>query len=291
MLVACRAVGSGRGVKELVLSFLGGGLASLVWSGYLRYDSSMTQVMAKKQRHAHQAVLPSVVVTLLLLLGSPAWADYEGGMDAYQKGDYATALKEFRPLGDRGHAKAQYNLGLMYARALGVPLDYGLAAQWLERAAKQGLAPAQSNLAVLYVAGRGVPQDYNAAAGWFERAADQGLAAAQYHLGVLYGNGLGVGQDYEVAAQWFRRAAEQGDTAAQSNLGIVYATGRGIRKDTVQAYLWLSLAAAKGSETARKNRDIVGKNMTPAQIAAGERLAREWKPKRKALKGEKRRSP
>ena len=55
----------------------------------------------------------AVVVALLFSAGS-AWADYDDGMAAYDRGDYATALQEWRPLAEQGHADAQYNLGMMY---------------------------------------------------------------------------------------------------------------------------------------------------------------------------------
>ena len=50
-------------------------------------------------------------------------ADLEKGFDAYEKGDYATAVREFKVLAEQGNAKAQYNLGLMYDNGEGVPED------------------------------------------------------------------------------------------------------------------------------------------------------------------------
>ena len=41
-------------------------------------------------------------------------ADFQAGLDAYNSGDYATALKEWRPLAETGDADAQNNLGVMY---------------------------------------------------------------------------------------------------------------------------------------------------------------------------------
>ena len=48
---------------------------------------------------------------LILLFGTPTFADYQKGLDAAKSGDYATALKEWRPLAKKGMAAAQYNLG------------------------------------------------------------------------------------------------------------------------------------------------------------------------------------
>jgi len=66
---------------------------------------------------------------LLVVLAAPAWADWDEGVAAYKRGDYATALREFRVLAEQGDAEAQFNLGLMYDKGQGVPQDY-VQAQW-----------------------------------------------------------------------------------------------------------------------------------------------------------------
>ena len=48
-----------------------------------------------------------------------------------------------------------------------------------------------------------------------------------------------------------------------------------------KAHMWFNLAAAQGIELASKNRDIIANKMTPAQISEAQRLAREWKPKKR----------
>jgi uncharacterized protein len=128
---------------------------------------------------------------------------------AYQRGDYATALRLIRPLAEQGNASAQSNLGAMYANGLGVAQDYAQAVVWYRKAADQGNALAQFNLGVMYTNGRGVPQDYAQAGVWYRKAADQGYALAQASLGVTYESGQGVPQDYEQAVVWYRKAADQ----------------------------------------------------------------------------------
>ncbi len=78
------------------------------------------------------------LVLSIVCLAVPAWADFQAGMDAYNRKDYATALREWRPLAEQGDADAQYNLALMYDRGYGVPQDYVQARQWYEKAAAQG---------------------------------------------------------------------------------------------------------------------------------------------------------
>ncbi len=54
-------------------------------------------------------------------------SSYQEGCDAYERGDYDTALKEFRPLAEQGDPLAQSYLGGMYAEGEGLPKDYVLA--------------------------------------------------------------------------------------------------------------------------------------------------------------------
>ncbi len=119
-----------------------------------------------------------MLAVVVVLVAAPAWADFKAGKEAYLRGDYATALKEFRVLAEQGHAEAQNNLGVMYDK------------------------------------GRGVPQDYAEAIRWFRLAATQGYALAQYKLGVMYQDGTGVVQNYKQGYMWFNLAAAQGDEDA-----------------------------------------------------------------------------
>ena len=84
----------------------------------------------------------SIVVGLVFMLTTPAWADFQAGVDAYNGGDYDTALKEFRPLAERGKAVAQWSLGIMYERGRSVPQDYVQAYRWYTLAAAKGLKEA-----------------------------------------------------------------------------------------------------------------------------------------------------
>jgi hypothetical protein len=78
------------------------------------------------------------LVLWIVCLTVPAWADFRAGEDAYNRGDYAAALHEWRPLAERGDASAQYNLGGLYANGQGVPQDHVQARQWYEKAAVHG---------------------------------------------------------------------------------------------------------------------------------------------------------
>jgi TPR repeat protein len=184
----------------------------------------------------------TLCLTLAVLLGSAGVSvsqDFQKGVDAYERGDYAIALREWTPLAERGVPGAQYNLGRMY------------------------------------VNGWGVPQDYKTAAKWFTLAAEQGYAEAQFNLGVMYNNGEGVPQDYKTAVKWFTLAAEQGNEYAQYNLGERYYDGDGVPQDYVYAHMWGNIAASNGNENGEKLRDLVAERMTPSQIERAQDLARK----------------
>ncbi len=258
-----------------------------------------------------------MLAAVVVLVAAPACTDFKAGEEAIDRGDYATALKEWRALAEQGDALAQFNLGVMHAKGRGVPQDDREAVRWYRLAAAQGHARAQFGLGIMYENGRGVPQDDKQAVRWYRRAAAQGHASAQYNLGLMYAQGRGVPQDDKEAVRWYRRAAaqghasaqnnlglmhaqgrgvpqddteavrwygmaaQQGDAGAQNNLALMYFNGRGVPKDYVQARMWANLAAAQGNEQARKAVDLLAEKMTPAQLAEAERLAREWKLKGK----------
>ena len=118
--------------------------------------------------------------------------------------------------------------------------------------------------------------DYAAAFAAWSAAADQGHAGAQNKLGLMYQTGRGVPQDDGAAAQWFQRAAELGHVEAQNSLGNFYATGRGVAQDDVLALKWLSLASARGHNLAFFSLNTVIQRMTPTDVSAAQRMAREW---------------
>jgi len=220
-----------------------------------------------------------IVAVLGALLSLPAVAqDFNKGLEAAERGDYATALREWRPLAEQGNADAQYNLGIMYHNGKGVPQDNAEAARLYRTAAEQGDANAQFNLGVMYNRGEGVPQNYTEAVKWYRTAAEQGNAEAQYNLGLIYYEGRGVRRDYAEAMRWHRKAAEWGQARAQNSVGAMYADGEGVPQDYVQAHMWFNLAAAQGDEVAVKNRDTIAKLMTQTQVADAQRLARAWRP-------------
>ncbi len=73
------------------------------------------------------------VLMALVMFSVPAWAGFAAGQAAYDRGDFATAFREWKPLAKRGDAKAQYDLGVMYANGkdvAGLLINNGLGREY-----------------------------------------------------------------------------------------------------------------------------------------------------------------
>ena len=108
----------------------------------------------------------TICLTLVVLLGSlvtGCGADFDKGLAAYKSGDYATALREWRPLAEQGHVSAQIYLGWMYENGQGVTQDSKTALKWYRLVAEQGYASAQYNLGRMYEDGLGFRQNHKTA--------------------------------------------------------------------------------------------------------------------------------
>src|SRR6185437_7058483 len=105
---------------------------------------------------------------VLLLAASPLLADTAGGMAAFRAGDYQRAFTQWSEAANRGDAEAQYDLGVLYAKGLGVSRDMSEAMRWYRTAAERGNMQAQFRLGQVYAKGWGVPRDEADAMRWME---------------------------------------------------------------------------------------------------------------------------
>ena len=138
--------------------------------------------------------LAAVAALLMVTVGtSLATAQtFEDAVTAYDRGDYATALRGFRFHAEQGGPNAvaaQVALGVMYGSGQGVPQNGAEAAKWLRRAAGQGDAELQYLVGGMYAGGEGVPRDAAEAVRWYRRAAEQGHTKAQFNLATMFDNG------------------------------------------------------------------------------------------------------
>ncbi len=171
-----------------------------------------------------------------------ALADYDTGLRAANRGDYAAAERAWQPLAEQGNVRALTDLGFMYAN------------------------------------GHGVEKDERKAVEMYQRAAEGGLALAQFNLGYMYMHGQGTGADPDEGLRWYRRAAEQGFVAAQFNLGVRYYTGEGVDRDLGEAYFWFALAERGGHARAGRARGGLAKDLTGPDRAALDARVVAWDP-------------
>ena len=145
---------------------------------------------------------------------------FAAGLAAYNNGNYLQALRIWRPMAEAGHTLAEYNLGVAYARGLGVERDELVASYWWQRSALQGNRDASYNLGLVYARGDGeIARDMARAAHWWQQAAIYGDAAAQFNLGMMYARGEGVQRNIETAVHWWQVSADQGFDGAIKMLG------------------------------------------------------------------------
>jgi uncharacterized protein len=147
-----------------------------------------------------------VCAVAAIVAASPALADVKAGVEAWSRGDYQGAVK-----------------------------------QWVGPAAA-GDADAQFNLAQAFKLGRGVKPDLARAEEWFGRAAGQGHLQAADNLGLL----LFQRGEKARAMPFIRAAADRGDPRAQYILGLAHFNGDSVPKDWVRAYALVSLAQQAG---------------------------------------------
>ena len=107
-------------------------------------------------------------------------------VDAQDKGKpLPKDFKSLKALAEKGDARAQNELGFMYANGKGVPQDFKEAVAWFRKVALQGDAKAQNNLGVMYYKGQGVLEDYVAAYAWWNLAAENGNAIAKKNKPII----------------------------------------------------------------------------------------------------------
>jgi hypothetical protein len=162
-----------------------------------------------------QAMRKIVAAALALAIAAPAGAQsVKAGVEAWQRADYESAVKIWRPLAEAGDADAAFNLGQAYRLGRGVPLSLAAAQTWLERAARKGHLDAQTTVGLLLFNGG------NRVGGlrWLKTAAEQGEPRALLIYGTALFNGDGVVRDPVLAYAYVSRAAAQGLAPAQTTL-------------------------------------------------------------------------
>ncbi len=176
-------------------------------------------------------VLGSAMVALAL--SSPALADVKAGVDAWERGDFAKAVAEWRDPAAKGDADAQFNLGQAYKL------------------------------------GRGVPMDLKQAEAWYKKAADRGHVQAADNYGLV----LFQDNRRDEAMPYIRASSARGEPRAQYVLGTAMFNGDIAEKDWVRAYALMTRASAQGLPQASRSLATMDKYIPLADRTKGTQLA------------------
>ncbi|NKB55446.1 MAG: sel1 repeat family protein [Alphaproteobacteria bacterium] len=222
-----------------------------------------------------------IALLLLGVVAMPAAADVAAGLEAFRRGDYEAARAAWQPLAESGNPVAQFNIGILYRRGLGVTADNRQAVGWFERAAVGGHTTAQFNLGLIYEQGIGVSVDKAAALRWYRRAAkvtqiddgfEEARARAQFRLADLLLKGDSVNRS--AGMYWLQRSGESGNAEAQFRLALAYAAGKDLVRDSVAAARWFERAAEQGHLSAQVNLATIYE--TGAGLSRDETKAAHW---------------
>ena len=177
---------------------------------------------------------------LALGMAGAAWGQsnpVKQGVDAWGKGDYKAAIKDWQGPAAKGDADAQFNLGQAYRLGKGVPADKARAEDWYRKAAEQGHFQAQDN----------------------------------------YGRMLFDRGERAQAAPWLEKSAARGDPRGELILGTMLFNGDGgLAKDWPRAYALIVRASDSGLSQASQTRAEMDKYIPEAQRKQGLTLARQY---------------
>ncbi|WP_430446003.1 SPOR domain-containing protein [Sphingorhabdus contaminans] len=156
----------------------------------------------------------AIAALALSLQSAPAAADVKAGVDAWSRGDYEAAVKEWREPALKGDPDAQFNMGQAYKTGRGVKTDLNIALDWYKKAAAQGHLKAMDSYGhLLHYQGR-VPE----ALPILQASADRGDPRAQYLLATELFNGTHIAKDWVRAYALMSLASSAGMAPASQSL-------------------------------------------------------------------------
>lgn len=188
-----------------------------------------------KSEMGHKLFFLASLGSIAFVLASPAEADTRAGVEAWTRGDFATAVKAWQIEAAKGDADAMFNLGQAYKLGNGVKQDIAQAETLFGRAAALGHLQASDNYGLML----------------FQR-----------------------GQRAQ-ALPFIRAAADRGDPRAQYLLGIGHFNGDIVAKDWVRAYALVSLAQQAGLPQATAALNQMDRHVPMAQRQQSAELAAE----------------
>lgn len=209
--------------------------------------------MAQRKHTATRRSGLALASALLMLTAAPALADVKAGVDAWSRGEFAGAVKEWLGPAAKGDADAQFNMGQAFKLGKGVPQDTKRAEAWYRKAAQQGHIKAADTLGLLmFQDGRKAD-----ALPFLQASAERGEPRAQYILGIAHFNGDIVGKDWVRAYALMSRAASAGLDQATRSLATM---------DGIVPLEQRQLAMSLGSELEQKAQENRSRQFAAADL-------------------------
>ena len=196
------------------------------------------------------------------------------GLDFYDKGNYANALKSWKLASEVGSREADFLLGFLYD---GVLQNDKQALFFFTKAASSGHIQAQINVGLKYEKGEGTNIDKKKALQWYSKAAFNQNNIAQFRLASLLQEDFGKVKESHF---WFSKSAQLGNPEAHLALATNFILGRGVEKDLTLAHVSCNLATLLSRDISSISRSIqlrteLETKMSADQIKRAEQLSRK----------------
>lgn len=144
------------------------------------------------------------------------------------------ATELFMKAAMEGHLAAMVSYALLH-----VPTDERMAFDWLRAAADRGHARAWYHLGQLFARGNVFDISQSDAACCWHRAAQLGDSAGRSALGLCYIRGFGVRKDAKKGVAIVKQVANiHDDVTAMKNLEWVFRNGKGVERNLDEANYW-----------------------------------------------------
>ncbi len=203
---------------------------------------------------------------------------YNRGVDAYERGDYASAVKFYTIASEFGHRGAQCNLGYCYQNGLGCEKNPRYGVYYYAKAAAQDSGIAELNLALCYLRGEGgLSYDYATANELLLRAESHGAEQARelYNRNItqkkkkmarrIYSMSATIlargARELSLAIQFRQIAAEMGNARAMFAMGCHYEFGFGVPMNEKTAESWYRRAYDAGYRSGSRQKSAMLKMM------------------------------
>jgi uncharacterized protein len=132
----------------------------------------------------------------------------------------------------------------------------------------------------LILTGTGVAKDPEMAVVWLKNGYEKGDLTSRAYYGLALATGTGIPRDAGLGGQLLNEAANAGSVDAMTTLAGLHQVGQTLPRDYMRAYLWANIAISRGATSASllALRDDLEKRLSPEQLGAMQKQAREWKP-------------